>query len=117
MTIRNLDALFRPKAIALIGASNRPHSVGAVLARNLFDAGFRGPIMPVNPHERAIRSAVNYRSVAELPMTPDLAVLSTPPDTIPGLIAELGPRGCRAAVVVSAGFGEADRVAGKELQQ
>lgn len=117
MTVRNLDALFRPKAIALIGASNRPHSVGAVLARNLFDAGFRGPIMPVNPHERAIRSAVNYRSVAELPMTPDLAVLSTPPDTIPGLIAELGKRGCRAAVVVSAGFGEADRVSGKELQQ
>jgi CoA binding domain len=73
--------------------------------------------MPVNPHEQAIRSTVNYRSVAELPMTPDLAVLSTPPDTIPGLIAELGARGCRAAVVVSAGFGEADRVAGKELQQ
>jgi acetyltransferase len=117
MTIRNLDALFRPKAIALIGASNRPHSVGAVLARNLFDAGFRGPIMPVNPHEQAIRSTVNYRSVAELPMTPDLAVLSRPPDTIPGLIAELGARGCRAAVVVSAGFGEADRVTGKELQQ
>src|SRR5262245_37629429 len=115
MTIRNLDALFKPKAIALIGASNRPRSVGQVLARNLFEAGFRGPIMTVNPHEQAIRSTLNYRSVAELPITPDLAVLSTLPETIPGVIAELGARGCRAAVVVSAGFGEA--LAGKELQQ
>src|SRR5262245_54871687 len=117
MTIRNLDALFRPKAIALVGASNRPRSVGAVLARNLFEAGFRGPIMTVNPREQVIRSTINYRSVAELPVTPDLAVLSTPPDTVPGLIAELGARGTRAAVVVSAGFGEADRLAGRELQQ
>ena len=117
MTVRNLDTLFRPKAIALIGASNRPRSVGAVLARNLFEAGFRGPIMTVNPREQAIRSTLNYRSVAELPITPDLAVLSTPPAVIPGLIAELGGRGCRAAVVVSAGFGEAERVEGKELQQ
>jgi acetyltransferase len=105
MTIRNLDALFRPKAIALIGASNRPYSVGAVLAHNLFDGGFRGPIMTVNPREEAIRSVINYRSIADLPVTPDLAVLSTPLATVPELIAELGARGCRAAVVVSAGFG------------
>jgi len=59
MTIRNLDAVFEPKAIALIGASNREGSVGAVLARNLFGSGFAGPVMPVNPHERAIRSSVN----------------------------------------------------------
>ena len=117
MTVRNLDALFKPKAIALIGASNRPRSVGAVLARNLFEAGFRGPILTVNPREQAIRSTLNYRSVAELPITPDLAVLSTPPETMPELIAELGGRGCRAAVVVSAGFGEAAHAAGKELQQ
>jgi len=97
MTIRNLDALFEPKSIAVIGASNKPRSVGAVLARNLFEAGFEGPIMAVNPHEQAIRSTLNYRSVAELPTTPDLAVLATPPPTIPGLIADLGARGCRAA--------------------
>src|SRR5262249_49801064 len=117
MTVRNLDALFKPKAIALIGASNRPRSVGAVLARNLFEAGFRGPILTVNPREQTIHSTLNYRSVAELPISPDLAVLSTPPDTIPALIAELGEKGCRAAVVVSAGFGEAVEGDGKELQQ
>ncbi len=116
MTIRNLDALFEPKAIAVIGASNRANSVGAVLARNLFGAGFQGPVMPVNPRESAIRSAVNYRSVAELPIAPDLAVIATPPETVPGLIADLGSRGCRAAVVISAGLGaKADD--GKTLRQ
>ena len=74
MSIRNFDALFRPKSIALIGASNRPHSVGAVVADNLFTSGFKGPVMPVNPHETAIRSTLNYRSVADLPTAPDLAL-------------------------------------------
>ncbi|WP_062111862.1 bifunctional acetate--CoA ligase family protein/GNAT family N-acetyltransferase [Aureimonas sp. AU40] len=106
MTIRNLDAVFEPKAIALIGASNREGSVGAVLARNLFGSGFAGPVMPVNPHERAIRSSVNFRSVAELPEVPDLAVIATPALSVPGLISELGERGCRAAVVISTGFAD-----------
>src|ERR1017187_5013970 len=101
MTTRNLDALFQPKTIALIGASNQPRSVGAVLARNLQLGGFKGPILAVNPHETAIGSTLSYHSIADLPIAPDLAVLATPPATIPGLIAELGARGCRAAVVVT----------------
>lgn len=117
MSVRNLDALFDPSTIALIGASNRPGSVGAVLARNLFGAGFEGPILTVNPRERAIRSTLNYRSIAELPLVPDLAVISTPPDTVPDLIGELGARGCRAAVVITAGFGEGDRAEGQDLRQ
>ena len=117
MSIRNLDALFEPATIALVGASNRPGSVGAVLARNLFEGGFKGPILAVNPHERAIRSTLNYRSVAELPLAPDLAVISTPPQAVPALIDELGARGCRAAVVITAGFGEGDRADGHELMQ
>ena len=108
---------FDPSTIALIGASNRPGSVGAVLARNLFGAGFEGPILTVNPRERAIRSTLNYRSIAELPLVPDLAVISTPPDTVPDLIGELGARGCRAAVVITAGFGEGDRAEGQDLRQ
>ncbi|MBS0409961.1 MAG: bifunctional acetate--CoA ligase family protein/GNAT family N-acetyltransferase [Proteobacteria bacterium] len=107
MTTRNLDALFEPKSIALIGASNRPGSVGAVLARNLLDSGFAGPVLPVNPHEAFIRSTLAYASVADLPLAPDLAVIATPPASVPGLIADLGERGCRAAVVITAGFGEA----------
>lgn len=108
MTTRNLDALFEPRAIALIGASNRPGSVGQVLARNLLESGFAGPVMPVNPKASAIRSALCYASVADLPMTPDLAVIATPAETVPGLIADLGARGCRAAVVISAGLGNGE---------
>jgi acetyltransferase len=104
MTTRNLDALFQPNAIALIGASNDEGSVGQVLARNLLEGGFAGPVLPVNPHETAIRSALAYRSVADLPVTPDLAVIATPPASVPGLIAELAGRGCRAAVVITAGI-------------
>jgi acetyltransferase len=107
VSTRNLDALFAPGSIALIGASNQPGSVGSVLAENLLESGFRGPVTPVNPHEAAIRSTPCYRSVADLPSPPDLAVIATPAPTVPGLIADLGARGCRAAVVISAGFGEA----------
>src|SRR5512143_133588 len=104
MSTRNLDALFAPRSVALIGASRREGSVGAVLARNLLDGGFEGPILPVHPEAPSIGSALAYRSVADLPMAPDLAVVATPPPTIPGLIDELARRGCRAAVVISAGF-------------
>ena len=115
MSIRNFDALFRPKSIALIGASNRPHSVGAVVADNLFASGFKGPVMPVNPHETAIRSTLNYRSVADLPTAPDLAVIATPAPGVPKIIEALGQKGCRAAVVITAGFGEVE--SGHELHQ
>ncbi|HZZ87711.1 MAG TPA: acetate--CoA ligase family protein [Caulobacteraceae bacterium] len=107
MTTRNLDALFSPRAIALVGASNEPGSVGAVLARNLMESGFKGPVLPVNPHETAIRSTLSYRTLSDLPIAPDLAVVATPPQSVPAIIADLAAMGCRAAVVVTAGFGEA----------
>lgn len=103
MTTRNLDALFQPQAIALIGASNTPGSVGQVIARNLLRAGFAGPVLPVNPSARSIGSSLAYPSVGALPCPVDLAVIATPAPTVPGLIAELGAQGCRAAVVISAG--------------
>ncbi|HET8728659.1 MAG TPA: acetate--CoA ligase family protein, partial [Alphaproteobacteria bacterium] len=115
MTIRNLDSLFKPGSVALIGASRRSQSVGAVLARNLLKAGFDGPVMPVNPRERSIESTLCYSSIDDLPLTPDLAVLTTPPPAVPGLIAELGRRGTKAAVVISAGFGEGGDAEGKQL--
>ena len=116
MTIRNLEHLFRPNAIALIGASRQQRSIGQVLARNLLRAGFAGPIMPVNPHERAIEGVYTYQSIDELPVVPDLAVIATPPRTIPGLVADLGRRGTRAAIVISAGFSELGPE-GRALQQ
>ena len=106
MTVRNLDSLFKPASIALVGASKRSGSVGAVVARNLFNAGFAGPVMPLHPKHGAIEGVLAYNAVADLPLAPDLAVIATPPDSVPGLIAELGARGTRGAVVITAGFGE-----------
>ena len=117
MSVRNLDALFRPRAVALLGASTVEHSIGAVLARNLMESGFDGPILPVDPARRVIRSVLTYPGVADLPVTPDLAVIATPPEAVPGLIDDLGRRGCRAAIVVTAGFGEDGGSAGRALRQ
>jgi len=115
MTIRNLDAMFAPGSIALIGAREKEGSVGRVLLRNLTQGGFVGPVFAVNPHGGAIDGLDVYPDVASLPEAPDLAVIATPPHTIPGLIAELGERGTRAAVVITAGFGELGEE-GKALQ-
>lgn len=104
MTIRNLDRLFKPRSVAVIGASNRAGSLGAVLTRNVLTGGLDGPVMPVNPKYPHIQSVPAYPDVAALPAIPDLAVIATPPETVPGLIAELGAAGTRAAVVITAGF-------------
>jgi len=113
MSIRNLDKMFHPRSIAVIGASARPKSVGAALMTNLMNGGFDGPIMPVNPKATALHGIMTYKDVASLPLMPDLAVIATPPDTIPGLVDELGRRGTRAAVILTAGFAEGEAAAGK----
>lgn len=113
MSIRNLEKMFRPRSIAVLGASTRPKSVGAALIANLMSGGFDGPIMPVNPKAASLHGIVTYKDVASLPMTPDLAIIATPPDTIPDLIDELGRRGTRAAVILTAGFAEGEAAAGK----
>ena len=117
MTIRNLDFLFKPKSVALIGASRRPGCVGAFIARNLSNSGFAGPIMPINPKYTDIEGMIAYPDIGSLPIVPDLAVIATPPSTVPGLIAACAERGTKAAVVITAGFGEGKSKAGQELQQ
>ena len=103
MSIRNLDKLFKPRSVALIGANPSPGSVGAIVARNLRRAGFAGELM-VDPN------------LVSQPQSPDLAVIITPPETVPCLLGELGERGTRAAVVITAGFGELGE-RGRAMQQ
>ena len=102
MTVRHLEKLFNPASVAVVGATTRPGAVGQLVMRNLLDAGFQGPVMPVNPNHKSVAGVLAYPDVASLPEAPDLAVICTPPDTVPDLIAELGQRGNRAAVVVTA---------------
>src|SRR3984893_9492025 len=116
MSVRNLDKLFKPQSVALIGATPRPGSVGAVVARNLRRAGFAGELMLVNPHHQAIDGLTVHPNIASLPQAPDLAVIATPAETVPCLIGELGKRGTRAAIIITAGFGELGE-RGRLLQQ
>ncbi|MCE7984700.1 MAG: CoA-binding protein [Caldilinea sp. CFX5] len=117
MSIANLECLFHPQSVAVIGASTRPHSVGATVMHNLLSAGFAGPIMPVNPKHQAVAGVLAYPDVASLPLTPDLAVICTPPCTVPGLITALGERGVKAAVVLTAGLERETDAQGQPLQQ
>jgi acetyltransferase len=114
VSIRNLDKMFQPQSVAVIGASDKPHSVGSALMTNLLRGGFHGPVIPVNPRAAAVHGIMAYKDVASLPVTPDLAVIATPPDVIPSLVAELADRGTRAAVVLTAGFAEGKVAHGKE---
>jgi acetyltransferase len=72
--------------------------------RNLLQGGFDGPIMPVNPKYKAVSGVLAYGDVADLPVTPDLAVICTPPTTVPDLVDKLGKRGTRAAIILTAGL-------------
>lgn len=105
MTIRNLEYALRPRSIAVIGASTDGDSVGGKLTGNVLAGGFSGPVYLVNPKHRKVNGYDAFQSIDDLPEAPDLAVIATPPDTVPSLIAALGKKGTRAAVVVTAGLG------------
>ncbi len=104
MTVRNLEFMFSPASIALVGASEKRGSVGRIVASNLRTGGFTGDIQLINPRHATIDGVPCHPSVAALPHAPDLAVVATPPDTVPGVIADLARHGTRAAVVITAGL-------------
>ncbi|MEO5735083.1 MAG: bifunctional acetate--CoA ligase family protein/GNAT family N-acetyltransferase [Rubrivivax sp.] len=104
MSIRHLDSLFDPASVAVFGASLRPGSVGGTVWHNLCTGAYAGALWPVNPKYRMLGAEPCYADVAALPEVPELAVICTPPDTVPALIAALGARGTRAAVVLTAGL-------------
>ncbi|MCP5272726.1 MAG: bifunctional acetate--CoA ligase family protein/GNAT family N-acetyltransferase [Burkholderiaceae bacterium] len=111
MSIRHLDSLFDPASVAVIGASLREASVGGTVWRNLRAGGFAGPVWPVNPKHATLGEVPCFASVDDLPQAPELAVICTPPATVPSLIAALGARGTKAAVVLTAGFDAAQKQA------
>ncbi len=117
MSTRNLDYLLAPRSVAVIGASERPASVGRTVFRNLLDGGFAGPVWPVNPKYTEVAGRPAYANVKALPQAPDLAVICTPPPTLPGLIEELGSRGTRAVAVLSAGVAAATDRKGRSITE
>ena len=111
-----LDVIFRPKSVAVIGATERPGSVGRTVVENLVKAGFAGTLCGVNPHRREVLGVPTYPSLAETPGKVDLAVVVTPAATVPGVIRECGAAGVGGAVIISAGFKEIGAV-GAQLEQ
>lgn len=106
MTVRNLGSFFAPASVAVIGASRREHAVGAVVARNLLAGGYAGQVSLVNANGGEILGRPVATSVSVLEAAPELAIIATPAQGVPDIIRELGARGTRAAIVITAGFGE-----------
>src|SRR2546428_10059253 len=102
----NLDALFSPKSIAVIGASNRQSSVGRAAFTNILRNEYTGTVYPVNPKEHSISGVRAYPSVLDLPETVDLAVVIVPAPIVPSVVEESGKKGVKGLVIISAGFKE-----------
>jgi len=115
MSVRNLDKLLAPRAVALIGASSLPGSMGATVLKRLDLAGFKVTIHLVNPKYQQIDGRHCVARLADIREPIDLGVIVTPPQTVPGLISELAEAGGRAAVVITAGIGEEDGLRQKML--
>jgi acetyltransferase len=111
-----LESFFRPRAVAVIGATEAPGSVGRTLLHNLLGTPFGGTIYPVNPKRESVLGIRAYRSLADVPAEVDLALIVTPAATVPAIVAACADRKVPAAVIISAGFRETG-AAGAALEQ
>ena len=101
-----LDAIFAPDSVAVVGASEKPGSVGRTLLWNLVSNPFGGTIFPVNPKRDSVLGIEAYKSVSGIEADVDLAVIATPAPTVPGIVEECGEAGVEGLIIVSAGFRE-----------
>lgn len=101
MSVKRLDALFNPRSIAVVGASEKPDSLGTFVMRNLLAGEFGGPIMPVNPAYESVLGVLCYESVDKLPKVPSLAVVCTPHWTVSNILVRLGEMGTSAVILMT----------------
>jgi len=111
-----LDVLFKPRAVAIVGASTKELSIGNVIIRNLQEYGYKGAIYPINPTAPDVRGIKAYKSLSEVPGEVDLAHIIIPAKFVPQTIEECGRKGIKAVVINSAGFSEMGEE-GKKLQE
>ncbi|MDM5060496.1 bifunctional acetate--CoA ligase family protein/GNAT family N-acetyltransferase [Aeromonas rivipollensis] len=112
-----LDRLFKPQSIAVIGASSDPQKAGHVVIRHLLAGQFKGPILPVSPHCRAVAGVLAYPDIESLPLSPDLAIVCTRRERVLPLIEELGKKGTGAAIILAAQFSGDERQRLRQLCQ
>ena len=111
-----LEPLLNPRSVAFIGASNDPGKWGFIILSNLLHGKFPGKIYLVNPRQKEILGMPVYPSIAEIPETPDMAVIVIPPPSVPQVIQDCLDKGIRAGLVITAGFAEVDDQ-GQQLQR
>ena len=104
--VLELDALFKPKSIAIIGASTKELSIGNVIIKNLLHYGYTGAIYPINPKEPEVRGLKAYPTVFDVPYDIDLAHVIIPSKFVPQIIEDCGKKGIKAVIINSAGFSE-----------
>ena len=103
----SLDTVFKPKSVAMIGASGSPGKLGYDILYNLINAGFTGPIYPINPKADRILGLTVYKDIDSIPSPPELAVVVIPSRLVAGAIEDCGKAGVKAAIIVTGGFAEA----------
>ncbi|MCF6342784.1 MAG: CoA-binding protein [Bacteroidales bacterium] len=106
MNGNNLDALFRPLSVAVIGASSKELSIGNVIIKNLQHYGFKGPVYPINPKVDEIRGLKAYPSIGDVPHPVDLVHIVIPPPFVPEQVENCGKKGVKAIIINTAGFKE-----------
>ena len=102
----SLDAIFRPRSVAVIGATERPGSVGRAVLRNLVSHSFGGVVFPVHPTRETVLGIPAYRDIPSVPGPVDLAVIVTRAPTVPDIIEQCVEAGVKGAIIISAGFRE-----------
>ncbi len=102
-----LNPLFAPQSVAVFGASDRKDSVGQIVFQNMLQGNFKGKLYPVNAKYPEVQGRVAYASIGEIKEPVELVVIATPPQTVPALLEECGLHGVKAAIIITAGFGEA----------
>lgn len=107
MSVRNLDRVFNPKRVAIVGASDKTSSVGYAVLNNMIGGGFHGVVYPVNPKREAVQGIAAYQDLVSLPNVPDLVVICTPAPTVPAIVKSAVALGVKGICVISAGFREA----------
>src|SRR5262249_15058221 len=100
------DPLFKPRSVAVVGASATAGSVGSILVRNLVENPFGGVVYPVNPKRHAVHGVRCYPDLAAIPEPVDLAVIATPAAGVPGLIGQCADGDIPGAIAIGAGLGE-----------
>jgi acetyltransferase len=109
MSLKRISQFLNPRSVAVIGASNTPSRAGYVVMRNLLQAGFKGPIMPVTPSHTAVHGVLAYPTIDALPKVPDLAVICTNKNTLTKIIEQLGELACHNAIVIADGLTSAQK--------